>query len=91
MAPRRALLPVLATLLLAVPELAAGLNATPVSPTPPGQPATRPGGAEYAFSHVRATFFARFIARTYDASSVELGVISAAHPRPGAPARGLTA
>jgi hypothetical protein len=91
MAPRRALLPVLATLLLAAPVLAASQKATPVPTPPPGQPATGQGGAEYAFSHVRATFFARFIARTYDASSVELGVISAAHPRPGAPARGLTA
>ena len=91
MAPRRILLPVLATLLLAAPVLAGGQEATPAPPPPPGQPATGPGGADYAFSHVRATSFARFLARTHDASYVELGVISATNPRQGAPEQGPTA
>jgi hypothetical protein len=79
MAQRRVLLPVLATLHLAAPVLAGGQEATPAPPPPPGQPATGPGGADYAFSHVRATSF------------VELGVIFATHPRRGAPEKGPTA
>ena len=91
MVPQRVLLPVLATLLLAAPVLAGGQEATPAPPPPPGQPATGPGGADYAFSHVRATSFARFLARTHDASSVELGVISATNPRRGAQEEAPTA
>jgi hypothetical protein len=79
MATRRVLHPVLATLHLAAPVLAGGQEATPAPPPPPGQPATGPGGADYAFSHVRATSF------------VELGVIFATHPRRGAPEKGPTA
>ena len=79
MAPRRVLLPVLGTLLLAAPVLAGGQEATPAPPPPPGQPATGPGGADYAFSHVRATSF------------VELGVISSTNPRQGIPEQGPTA
>jgi hypothetical protein len=91
MAPRRVLLPVLATVHLAAPVLAAGHEATPASPPPPGQPATGPGGAEYAISHVHATSFARVLARTHDASSVELGVIAATNPRRGAQEEAPTA
>jgi hypothetical protein len=91
MAPRRVLLPVLAPLLLAAPGLAAGQEATPAPPPPPGQLATGPGSAEYDFSHVRSTPFARFLARIHDAFYVELGMISATNPRRGAPEHGPTA
>src|SRR5690349_19198712 len=91
MAPRRVLLPVPATLLLAAPVLAAGEEATSAPPPPPGRPATGPGGVGYAFSHVRATSFVHFLARTHAASSVALGVIAAPNPGPGAPEQGPTA
>ena len=91
MAPRRVLLPVLATLLLAAPVPAAGQEATPVPPPPPGQPATRPGEAAYAFWYVRATSFARFLAQTQDASYVELGVIYLTNPCRDTPEQGPTA
>lgn len=91
MAPRRVLLPVLATLLLAAPVPAAGQEATPVPPPPPGQPATGPGDAAYAFSHIRATSFARFLAQTQDASYVELGVIFPTNSCRGTPEQGPTA
>ena len=87
MAPRRVLLPVLATLLLAAPVPAVGQEATPAPPPPPGQPATGPGDAAYAFWHVRATSFARFLAQTQDASYVELGVIFPTNPCRGTPSR----
>jgi hypothetical protein len=91
MASRRVLLPVLATLLLAAPVPAAGQEATPAPPPPPGRPATGPGAAAYAFSHVRATSFARFLAQAQDASYVGLGVIAATNPRRGVPEQGPTA
>ena len=91
MAPRRVLLPVLATLLLAAPVPAAGQEATLAPPPPPGQPATGPGDAAYAFWHVRATSFARFLAQTQDASYVELGVIYLTNPCRGTPEQGPTA
>src|SRR3954465_15055699 len=91
MAPRRVLLPVLATLHLAAPVLVGGQEGTLAPPPPPGQPATGPGGTDYAFSHVRATSFTRFLARTHDASYFELGVISATNLRQAAPEQGPTA
>ena len=91
MASRRVLLPVLATLLLAVPVPAGSQEATPAPPPPPGQPATGPGDAAYVFSHIRATSFARFLEQTQEASYVELGVIYLTNPCRGTLEQGPTA